>query len=135
MNVKKLSKNRAHIPRGKKIIKIIQPQNAIKVMAKIGNSTCTFSVPVVGVQKTLRAVTASEAGINGSYAPVVVHVLPKAGMFEYLIKAYIGKRTTEIKTQVMTSYLKAEQIRNFFDRLFKLKSTYKVLVFICLCVI
>jgi hypothetical protein len=64
-----------------------------------------------------------------------VHVLPKAGMFEYLIKAYIGKRTTEIKTQVMTSYLKAEQIRNFFDRLFKLKSTYKVLVFICLCVI
>ena len=113
--MKKLSKNSAHMPRGKKIIKIIQPQKVIKVMAKIGNSTCTFSIPAVGLQRTSRGVTARETATKGSI-PVVVHVLPSTGMFEYLMKAYIGKRTTEIKTQVMISYLKAEQIRNFFDQ-------------------
>lgn len=134
MNVKKLSKNKAHMPRGKKIIKIIQPQNAIKVMAKIGNSTCTFSIPLVDMHKESEGNTAKVAATKGS-EPISVHVLPRAGIFEYLMKAYIGKRTTETNTQVMTSYLKAEQIRNFFDLLFELKFTYEVLVFVCFCVI
>jgi hypothetical protein len=49
---KKLSKKIAHYPSGRKTMNKIQPKKFITVMAKIGNSTCTFNVPVVAKHLT-----------------------------------------------------------------------------------
>ena len=72
MNVKKLSKNRAHWPSGRKTMNKIQPKKFMKAIAKIGNSTWTLRMPLVAMHLTLSAVTT----VSALTKSLEVHVLP-----------------------------------------------------------